>query len=206
MPRISFVPDGTCFGSSHVYPVINGWAIIGNIKFSADHGIDGKILLRDDPAVGPLKLGPWSDESVKMAPQHRYQESLGVGRASSRAGLQTCSSGPSAASPRRKATARKGLRALPRIRATGFARFCLPGESPGSFPVPPHIAKCVRTRQIEAVNIKSRLIGLSVILLVAFAFGLMARMQSGESKKTTATLEQIEAAVQSLDNLDELAR
>ena len=45
-----------------------------------------------------------------------------------------------------------------------------------------------------------------MILLVAFAFGLMARMQSGESKQTTATLEQIEAAVQSLDNLDELAR
>ena len=81
-----------------------------------------------------------------------------------------------------------------------------PGEFPGSFPVPPHIAKCVRPRQIEAVNIKSRLIGLSVVLLVAFAFGLIAKSQSGERQQTKATLEQIEAALQSLDNLEEKAR
>lgn len=64
----------------------------------------------------------------------------------------------------------------------------------------------MRTRQTVGVNIKSRLIGFGVMLLVAFAFGLIAKSQSGERKQTKATLEQIEAAVQSLDNLDETAR
>jgi hypothetical protein len=47
---------------------------------------------------------------------------------------------------------------------------------------------------------------MSVALLVAVAFGVMVKSNSGASKQTSSMIRQIEGAVQSLENLEQVAR
>ena len=55
-------------------------------------------------------------------------------------------------------------------------------------------------------NIKRRLIGMSVALLVVAAVGMAAKSNIGSPTQASSMIKQVEVALQSLENLDQMAR
>ena len=54
-------------------------------------------------------------------------------------------------------------------------------------------------------NINFRLIGMGLLLLAAVAWSVAPNTGSGACKQNASVMQEVEAAVQSLDNLEELA-
>ncbi len=55
-------------------------------------------------------------------------------------------------------------------------------------------------------NVQFRLIGMSLVLLAAVAFGLITNSSAGAARQSTQVRQEVAAAVQSLDNLVEQVR
>jgi hypothetical protein len=55
-------------------------------------------------------------------------------------------------------------------------------------------------------RIKTHLIGMCVAMVIAIAFGVVAKSNRGGSKHTTKMIQQVEEAIQSMEDLDQLAR